>query len=50
MIDDISQWGLFNSVYTQYFKKPYPARSAFGADGLALNASFEMECIARIPD
>jgi reactive intermediate/imine deaminase len=50
MIDDISQWGLFNSVYTQYFKKPYPARSAFGADGLALNASFELECIARIPD
>ena len=50
MIDDISQWGLFNTVYTQYFDKPYPARSAFGADGLALNASFEMECMAYIPE
>ncbi|MBJ88358.1 MAG: hypothetical protein CMO98_00720 [Woeseia sp.] len=50
MIDDISQWGLFNTVYVQYFDKPYPARSAFGADGLALNASFEMECMAYIPE
>ena len=48
MIDDISQWSLFNSVYVQYFEKPYPARSAFGADGLAGNASFELECIAHI--
>ena len=50
MIDDISQWSLFNSVYVQYFEKPYPARSAFGADGLAGNASFELECIAHIQD
>ena len=50
MIDDINEWSLFNSVYIQYFKKPYPARSAFGADGLAVNASFEMECIAKIPN
>ena len=49
MIDDISQWGLFNSVYVQYFERPYPARSAFGADGLALNAAFEIECMAKIP-
>tara|TARA_B100000959_G_scaffold204480_1_gene214260 strand:- start:12567 stop:13004 length:438 start_codon:yes stop_codon:yes gene_type:complete len=49
MIDDISQWGLFNSVYVQYFDRPYPARSAFGADGLALNAAFEIECMAKIP-
>jgi len=48
MIDDISQWGLFNSVYVQYFDRPYPARSAFGADGLALNAAFEIECMAKI--
>jgi enamine deaminase RidA (YjgF/YER057c/UK114 family) len=49
MIDDISQWGSFNSIYTQYFKRPYPVRSAFGADGLALNASFEIECMAKFP-
>ena len=50
MIDDISQWSLFNSVYVQYFEKPYPARSAFGADGLAGHASFELECMAYIQD
>jgi len=46
MIDDIDQWGDFNGVYTQYFQTPYPARSAMGADGLALGASLELECIA----
>ena len=46
MIDDIAQWGDFNGVYTQYFTTPYPARSAMGADGLALGASLELECIA----
>ena len=50
MIDDISEWSMFNSVYVQYFAKPYPARSAFGADGLAGNASFELECIAHTQD
>jgi reactive intermediate/imine deaminase len=50
MIDDIEKWSQFNSVYIQYFNKPYPARSAFGADGLALNASFEIECSAKIPN
>ena len=46
MIDDIAQWGDFNGVYTQYFTTPCPARSAMGADGLALGASLELECIA----
>ena len=46
MIDDIAKWGDFNSIYTSYFKPPYPARSAMGADGLALGAALELECIA----
>jgi enamine deaminase RidA (YjgF/YER057c/UK114 family) len=50
MIDDIEQWSDFNSVYIQYFEKPYPARSAFGADGLALEASLELECLAYFKD
>ena len=49
MIDDIARWGEFNGIYTQYFSPPYPARSAFGADGLALGASLELECIAARP-
>ena len=46
MIDDIEKWSDFNELYTQYFSPPYPARSAMGADGLALGASLELECIA----
>ena len=46
MIDDIDKWADFNKVYTSYFKTPYPARSAMGADGLALGAALELECIA----
>ncbi|TQV84411.1 RidA family protein [Aliikangiella coralliicola] len=50
MLADISEWKLFNSVYVTFFTKPYPARSAFGANGLALNARVEVECIAAVGD
>jgi len=46
---DVSQWSDFNQVYTTYFSKPYPARSALGANGLALGAALEVECIAAYP-
>lgn len=46
---DIAEWSAFNGVYTQFFQKPYPARSAFATDGLALNARVEVECIAYVP-
>ena len=47
MIDDIKQWGDFNKVYVTYFPaRKFPARSAFGADGLALGALIEVECWA----
>lgn len=46
MLADISEWGTFNSVYVTFFDGRYPARSAFGADGLALGARVEVECIA----
>ena len=48
MIDDIAQWGAFNEVYVEYFPDNKPARSAFGADGLALGAAVEVECIATV--
>jgi reactive intermediate/imine deaminase len=47
---DVSEWGAFNAIYAGYFEKPYPARSALGANGLALGASLELECIAAYPD
>ena len=46
---DISEWAAFNDVYRQYFSAPYPARSAFGANGLALGARVEVECVAVVP-
>lgn len=49
-IDDIDRWGEFNEVYVEYFPGKKPARSAFGAEGLALGATVEVECIAVIPD
>lgn len=46
---DIAEWPAFNAVYREFFKKPFPARSALGASGLALNARVELECIAYVP-
>ena len=46
MLADISEWATFNEVYKTYFSGNYPARSAFGANGLALGARVEVECIA----
>ena len=47
MLDDMQDWPAFNQVYVTYFPDgKYPARSAFGAEGLALGALVEVECIA----
>jgi reactive intermediate/imine deaminase len=47
MLADMSKWGDFNKVYVTYFKPDrLPARSAFGANGLALGAQVELECWA----
>ena len=46
MLADISEWATFNDVYKSFFAGRYPARSALGANGLALGARVEVECIA----
>ncbi len=46
MLTDMSEWSAFNEVYKTFFSGNYPARSAFGANGLALGARVEVECIA----
>jgi len=47
MLDNMADWPAFNQVYVTYFPdKKFPARSAFGADGLALGALLEVECWA----
>jgi 2-iminobutanoate/2-iminopropanoate deaminase len=50
MLADMSEWGAFNDIYVGYFKPDrLPARSAFGANGLALGGKLEVECVARYP-
>jgi reactive intermediate/imine deaminase len=49
MLADMKDWPAFNAVYQTYFTPPYPARSAFGASGLALGARVEVECTAIGP-
>jgi 2-iminobutanoate/2-iminopropanoate deaminase len=46
MLADMAEWGEMNKVYVTFFDKHLPARSAFGATGLALGARVEIECIA----
>lgn len=48
MLADMQEWPAFNAVYREFFVPPFPARSAFGAAGLALGARVEVECIAAI--
>jgi reactive intermediate/imine deaminase len=45
---DIGEWAAFNEVYKEFFRPPYPPRSALGANGLALGARVEVECIAYV--
>ncbi len=50
MLADMARWGEFNAIYLEYFSEGHlPARSAFGADGLALGADVEIECWAYAP-
>ena len=48
MIDNMSEWPAMNEIYAEYFPGPKPARSALGADGLALGAKIELECWATV--
>lgn len=42
---DMKDYNDFNEIYVTYFRARKPARSAFGATGLARNARLEIECI-----
>ena len=48
MIADMSEWPRMNAVYATYFPGAKPARSALGANGLALGARVEIECMALV--
>lgn len=47
MLADMKDWPAMNKVYVTFFPEgKRPARSAFGANGLALGALIELECQA----
>lgn len=46
---DMNEWDRFNEVYREFFKEPYPARSAVGVSSLGRNARVEVECVAYVP-
>lgn len=50
MLADMAEWPAFNEVYRSFFEPGrFPARSAFGCNGLAFDARAEVECIAVAP-
>ncbi|NWG25787.1 MAG: RidA family protein [Pseudorhodoplanes sp.] len=48
MLADMAEWPRFNAVYLEFFPDAAPARSAFGATGLALGARVEVEVFAAV--
>ncbi|MFI5444379.1 RidA family protein [Polaromonas sp. UC242_47] len=48
MLADMKDWPAFNEIYKRFFSAPYPARSAFGASGLAMGGQLEIEVIASV--
>jgi len=45
---DIANFQAVNSVYAEYFKEPFPARSAFQVAALPLGAALEIEAVFEI--
>ncbi len=45
-LSDMANFADMNEVYSQFFKEPFPARSAVAVKTLPKNALVEIECIA----
>ncbi len=45
-LSDIADFAAMNTVYAEFFKAPYPARSAVAVKDLPKGALVEVECIA----
>ncbi len=48
MLADMREWPKLNEIYATYFPGKKPARAAWGANGLALGARVEIDCIAIV--
>ena len=49
-LDEMADYAAMNEAYAEAFPGDKPARSTIGADGLAIGAKVEIECIAIKPD
>lgn len=47
-LTDIADFQSVNSVYGEYFKEPFPARSAFQVAALPLGADIEVEAVFEL--
>lgn len=47
---DMNDFDRVNSVYSEYFSEPYPARAAVGVNALAKDARVEIQVTAVYPD
>jgi reactive intermediate/imine deaminase len=45
-LGDMADFGEMNAAYSAALPSPKPARSTFGANGLAIGAALEIECMA----
>ncbi len=45
-LSDMANFGAMNEVYSEFFKEPFPARSAVAVKTLPKEALVEVECIA----
>lgn len=45
-LSDMANFGAMNEVYAEFFKEPFPARSAVAVKTLPKEALVEVECIA----
>lgn len=48
-LTDLAHWPLVNSVMTEMFSAPYPARTAVCVASLPLEAVVEIEAVAAVP-
>lgn len=46
-LTDMSNYSIVNEIYGEYFKAPYPARTAITVSALPLGAKVEIDAIAK---
>lgn len=46
LMTDLSEFGVMNEVYAEFFDEPYPARAAFQVAALPKASRIEIECVA----